>query len=160
MSLVDRWVRYLSLKDDAQALMRLNAIEIRRNLALLNALRLDDKTDQSDPDYVQIVRVLETGALESLFAIGPKEAKAREMLSQRADVKGEGDKGEKDDADLPAELLLRIYVRVTAMQKLASIVAAGGALRDIRWRTRLKNLEGDLRQATKALDLALTAKKS
>jgi len=155
LSLLDRWAQYLNLKADAQALIRLNAIECRRNLALLNALRLEDTSTQTDPDFLQIAKLLETEALESLYAIGPKENKARVLLSQRVDPKN-GDS--QDDADLPGELLLRIYVRITAMQKLVGLVRAGDGLRDIRWRTRLKNLESDLRQAVTALDITLTQK--
>ena len=98
--------------------------------------------------------VLETEALESMFAIGPKETKAREILSQRVEVT-EAD----GDEDLPAELLLRIYVRITAMQKLLSFSRAGRGLRDIRWRTRLKNAESDLREAVRGLDRVLSEKK-
>lgn len=157
LSLFERWGQYLNLKADAQALIRLNAVECRRNLALLNALRLKDTSSQMDPDFLQVVRLLETAALESLFAIGPRESKAHALLSKR--VEAGSDDAQNDDADLPNELLLRIYVRITAMQKLAGLVRTGEGLRDIRWRTRLLNLGSDLRVAVAGLDDTLTQKK-
>jgi hypothetical protein len=153
-SLFDRWRHYLSLRDEGEALVRLSAIECRRNLGLLSALRLDETASQSDPDFPAVAELLETSALEALFAVGPAEKRARELLSQTPEAEGE-DK----EPDLPAELLLRIYVRITAMQKLLTLVRAGKGLRDLRWRTRLLNLKSDLRQAVGLLDSTLRARK-
>ena len=154
--LFDRWRQYLSLRSDAEALVRLVAIECRRNLALLNALRLSELAEQSDPDFLTVAELLETEALEALFAIGPKEAKAREILAQRIDTTLVDD---EPDEDLPSELLLRIYVRITAMQKLLRLSRLGNGLRDIRWRTRLRNAARDLREAVSGLDRALSERK-
>ncbi len=154
-SLFDRFRGYLSLRSDAEALVRLVAIECRRNLALLSALRLDSLEEQNDPDFLAVADLLETEALESLFAIGPKESKARELLAQRAnEIPPNG-----AEEALPAELLLRIYVRMTAMQKLRRLSRAGQGLREIRWRTRLANVERDLREAAQTLDRVLSERK-
>lgn len=154
-SLFERWRQYLALRGDAEALVRLVAIECRRNLAVLSALRLDS-AEQSDPDLLAVAAVLESEALESLFAVGPKENKARKILAQPAAPSKVADDA---DEDLPGELLLRIYVRLTAMQKLLRLPRVGAALREIRWRTRLSNVESDLRTAVAGLDRVLSEKK-
>jgi hypothetical protein len=132
-SLFDRWRDYRAVRQEASALIRLLYLECRRNLALLDALKLDGAQD--DADYVEVAHALETAILEQVFLVGEKQTKVLEHLRK----KPEG--AEDEDAHDAPDALMRLYVRVTALQKIASLSAKGHALRSINYRKRLENVK-------------------
>lgn len=133
----DRWQEHRKLRQDAEALHRLLQLECRRNLALLGALRPDDDS-QDDPAYRHVAKQLEVDILEQLFLPGKASLTMLERLEKATEDPAQ-DEDPPDQTD-PTGLLMRLYVRIVTVQKLADMPVEGDALRRIRFRTRLDNI--------------------
>ncbi len=142
--LFDRWQQYREAREDAAALVRLLYIECRRNLALLDALNLDGSQD--DPDYVNVAQGLETAILEQVFMTGEKQTKALDKIRQQTASSSEEIPVNTTDA------LMRLYVKITTVQKISRLDADGKALKAIHYRTRLKNVKQQLLQIIPELE--------
>jgi hypothetical protein len=157
--LYERWREMQGLRKDAEALRRLMLLECRRNLALLEALKLDGDAAQDDPALKHVAQELEVKVLEQLFLPGKGAAKMlaeleavdRELLEASDHDELEAGQPEREGAD-SMSLLMRLYVRCVAVQKLARLPAEGEALRAIRFRTRLANIRRWNRSLVPALD--------
>jgi hypothetical protein len=143
----ERWEAYKSLRNEKASLRHLLSLELRRNLALLGAVRLDDG-EQDGPALRAIAAELETDILEQVFAPTKAAADVRKELDQ-----AEEPKPSEDDGPTTKSLLMNLYVRVTAVQKLAALPADLGGLRKIQFRTRLRHVAETYRALVARVDV-------
>ncbi len=134
--LYERYLQWQGARDDAEALEKLLCLELRRNLALLDALRLDD-APQDSAAFLETAKLLETEVLEQVFLPGKGSLRLRQRLDER-ELENEQD----DDGDsVPmTNFLMRLYVRIIAIQKVAALPQDAQGLRKIRYGTRLCNI--------------------
>jgi hypothetical protein len=140
--LYERYQQWVDARQDAEALTRLLCLELRRNLALLDALRLDDAPEDS-PAFLEACRLLETEVLEQIFLPGKGSARLRGRLDEVSD-----DEQSEDDDSVPlTNHLMRLYVRVIAVQKLSALPQNAEGLRKIRYGERLRRIRSRSAQA-------------
>lgn len=142
----ERWEAYKSLRNEKASLRHLLSLELRRNLALLGAVRLDEG-EQDGAALRAIALELETDILEQVFAPTKAAAAVRDSL----DVTEEPNAG--DDEPSTKSLLMNLYVRVTAVQKLATLPADLDGLRKIQFRTRLRHVADTVRKLVARVDV-------
>ncbi len=137
-SLYERYRQWQGARDDAEALEKLLCLELRRNLALLDALRLDD-APQDSAAFLEAAKLLETEVIEQVFLPGKGSLSLRERLDEQ---ERERDTEQDDDGDsVPmTNHLMRLYVRIVAIQKVAALPQDAQGLRKIRYGTRLCNI--------------------
>lgn len=146
--LFDRWKRAREVGDFREASIRLLAIEIRRNLAVLDALRSD--AAQDDPDYRALAALLDTSVTEQILMAESVSVKVMQKLG-KLELPDEANH-EKGNAEIAADVLTRVYVRIATVQALARVEPRGEALRAIRYRERLHNIRCSLVALLEALD--------
>lgn len=134
-TLWERWEAYRTLRGEQDSLRHLLSLEIRRNLALLDALKLDG--DQDNDALRSIAGELETDVLEQVFAPTKAARSVRETLDE-VDP-------DADEEATAKSVLMNLYVRIIAVQKLARLPKELEGLRDIQYRTRLQNVRRTLR---------------
>lgn len=144
-------VRQLGI--DNTPLRRLFLIECECNLSLIDCLRLEDKeAGQSGPAYWKIASSLETEVLEAILGSGDEESKVFKslksvpLLSPDAGEQADEElREDDDDGQFISEKLRRLYVNAFAVRTAARVfleiddpIISG--MRELRFRTRLKNL--------------------
>lgn len=143
-SVFDRWKKLNDTKIEREVLLKLLYIESRRNLALLDAIRLDGE-EQDDADYLSVAEELETAILEH-YLMGKEDS--RGALAKFVGVLTFAD---EPLSEPPKDTLMSIYVRITALQKICRLPMKGTVLKNIRYRTRLQNLKSSLVELVKFL---------
>jgi hypothetical protein len=131
--LYERYRQWVDAREDAEALEKLLCLELRRNLALLDALRLDDAPQDSSA-FLEAAKLLETEVIEQIFLPGKGSARLRERLDER---EAEGEQDDDGDSVPVTNYLMRLYVRIIAIQKIAALPQDAQGLRKIRYATRL-----------------------
>lgn len=155
-SLWGRWQEYQKLRGNEEALQHLLMLECRRNLALIGAVRLDADTPNDTPAYRLIAAEFESAVLEQLFL--PEKASRNTLDVLRGLSLGKNAE-EPDARELAASnLAMSVYVRMTALQKLARLPTETEGLRAIRYRQRLEHLRDDLLSIVQALELHIAAR--
>ena len=163
-----KWFREAGL--DTSTIKRLVLIECRKNLALLEPLNLNDESVAQDaPAIIAVARRIEFASLEALLATDDKANKTLEELrdlplQQRDEDSDLGVIPKKQPADKPVsvgERIIRLYVRMNSLRTFAEIWSEGeakrlGGVREIRFRTRLKNLRDTLLKIESALSGSAT----
>lgn len=141
-NLVDRWTRAKNANLDAAAVVRLLLLEARRNREILNvAVGAKDSLPISALWHVPLV--LQSDVIETV--LGQGQAASHALLAVRklsvSDV-ADGQDG--------VDFLTNIYVRLVALQGLATLNRSGG-LAKVKIALRLKNLRADLDQLVRVL---------
>jgi len=146
--LYERYRQWIDARNDAEALTKLVCLELRRNLALLDALRIDDAPEDSEA-FLEASKLLETEVLEQIFLPGKGSAKLRESLDGQ-----DKDDDEDDDGDsVPmTNHLMRLYVRIIAVQKLAALPQGAQGLRKIRYGQRLRHIRARAAEALQRIE--------
>jgi hypothetical protein len=145
-------------------LLRMFLIECEYNLALVACVRLDEgSVSQSDRAYLEVARRLETKALEAVLGSTDAGSKAFKALGSIEIVQQEEETGEPlasvGAVTVPpsvAERLRRLYVNTSAVRVAAEILLqlppdAAAGLRNIQFRTRLRNLVASFRTVAESL---------
>jgi len=145
-------------------LLRMFLVECECNLALMACVRLDDNSvSQSDRAYLEVARRLETKALEAVLGITDAGSKAFKTLAGIEIVQQEEEMDEPHASagavTVPlsvAERLRRLYVNTSVVRVAAEILLelppnAASGLRNIQFRTRLRNLVASLRTIAESL---------
>jgi hypothetical protein len=147
--LYERYRQWVDARNDADALTKLVCLELRRNLALLDALRIDDDPEDSEA-FLEASKLLETELLEQIFLPGKGSARLRERL----DEPQKDDDEPEDDADsVPmTNHLMRLYVRIIAVQKLAVLPQGARGLRKIRYGQRLRHIRARTAEALERIE--------
>jgi hypothetical protein len=147
--LYERYRQWVDARNDAEALTRLVCLELRRNLALLDALRIDDAPEDSAA-FLEATKLLETELLEQIFLPGKGSARLRERLDEPKD--GE-DEAEDDGDSVPmTNHLMRLYVRIIAIQKLAALPQDAEGLRKIQYGRRLRHIRARAAEALERIE--------
>lgn len=131
---------------DHEAIRRLLYVEARQNLALLGTLKLDDSVPQQDLALRKAALLLSSQGLEGVVAAGGTAAKAFEKL-QSVTVSDEGEEDPEVNSPI-TDTMSRLLVRLVNVRQLAAIYeeldaqdgASPAGLRNIRFRTRLRNI--------------------
>ncbi|HEV8246823.1 MAG TPA: hypothetical protein VGP93_13690 [Polyangiaceae bacterium] len=141
--LYERFRQWQDARDDAEALEKLVCLELRRNLALLDALRLED-APQDSAAFLEAAKLLESEVLEQVFLPGKGSSRLRERLDRRA---ADSDPDDDGDSVPVTNYLMRLYVRIVAIQKIAALSQEAQGLRKIRYGTRLCNIQSRAAQS-------------
>lgn len=147
--LYERYRQWVDARNDAEALTKLVCLELRRNLALLDALRLDDAAEDSEA-FLEATKLLETELLEQIFLPGKGAARLRERLDAPRDQ--DGDEDEDGDSVPMTNHLMRLYVRIVAIQKLAALPQDAEGLRKIRYGRRLRHIRARAAEALERIE--------
>jgi len=147
--LYDRYRQWVDARNDVEALTGLVCLELRRNLALLDALRIDDAPEDSAA-FLQATQLIETEVLEQIFLPGKGSARLRERL----DAPSAKDRDAEDDDDsVPmTNHLMRLYVRIIAVQKLSALPQDAQGLRRIRYGQRLRHIRARAAEALERIE--------
>jgi hypothetical protein len=146
-------------------LLRMFLIECEYNLALVACVRLDDVSmSQSDRAYMEIARRLETKALEAVLGSTDAGSKAFKALGGIEIIQQEEEADEPRLASVGVvtvppsvgERLRRLYVNTSVVRVAAEIHLelpphAASGLRNIQFRTRLRNLVASFRTVAESL---------
>jgi len=140
--LAERWGKALDPEQDVQALVRVATLEARRNLAILD-LVVGQGAAIPPASLWDIPGMLQTEALQVVLGQG--------LLTQQAfagvrRLKAT-DAGTTPDA---ADVLTHIYVRIAALQALASVPRRQD-LKQLRIRSRLTTLHTDFSRVVAVL---------
>jgi hypothetical protein len=122
---------------EARALLRLFALELRHNIAMIDTLRGDADDPQWSEGAIAVAKSLQNEALSMVFLPQDKYRKLHAAIA-RLKLPEDGD-GVRESAQATLESL---WVRVRNVQALGRIGGAAPPLgmRDIRLRQRLLNL--------------------
>lgn len=140
--MLDRWVRAKNANVDAGAVVRLLLLEARRNREILN-VAVGAKESLPVSALWRVPLVMQSDLLE--FVLGQGEVANQALVAVR-----KANLSDADDAQDGVDFLTNIYVRMVALQGLASLNQQEG-LSEVRIELRLKNLRADLSQLIKAL---------
>ena len=166
-SVLNRFTMIRQLAIAKEPLQRLFLVECECNIALLACLRLDDESaGQSGAAYWMIASSLETGVLEAILGSGDEESKVFTslktipLLSHDAGEQADKDIGEGGKDEVVSEKLRRLYVnvysvRASAKVHLEIVKPKDSGMRDMRFRTRLKNLRKVYLEVSNSLKKAL-----
>lgn len=151
-NVIEKITEWRRLRHDVKTQMRLFYLECQRNLALLDAVNLENgtkkkKIDTADQDYLDIAQCLETEILEMTFLTGEKNNRFfRKLCLEVNDLDDVEEEEESDKSSNKNETIITravyLYIRIHTLKKLARIPNSGKALKKIRFRTRLKNIRG------------------
>ncbi|HVJ17733.1 MAG TPA: hypothetical protein VM686_20065 [Polyangiaceae bacterium] len=147
--LYERYRQWTDARNDAEALTKLVCLELRRNLALLDALRIDDAPEDSAA-FLEASKLLETEVLEQIFLPGKGSARLRERLDEPQD--DNDDEADDGDAVPMTNHLMRLYVRIIAIQKLSALPQDAPGLRKIQYGRRLRHIRARASEALQRIE--------
>ncbi len=149
--LYERYRQWVDARNDAEALTKLVCLELRRNLALLDALRIDDAPEDSAA-FLEASKLLETEVLEQIFLPGKGSARLRERLDGSNEEDDADDEADDGDSVPMTNHLMRLYVRIIAIQKLAAIPQDAPGLRKIQYGRRLRHIRARAAEALERIE--------
>jgi hypothetical protein len=156
--------------------MHLLYLECKHNLALLDALRLNQTGEPIEDSgagktFLQVAGYLQTGVMEHILAdcsrftatldvpyelYPPLDKDVNEEQHVVSDKKEAEQTNKKPQIDSIKHHLLNVYVKIVSLQSIATMDEAGESLRNIRYHVRLRNIKKLLLGITRALDCQLT----
>jgi hypothetical protein len=161
-SILDRFTVIRRLGIDEVPLQRLFLIECECNISILACLDLDSESNiQSGMSYWAIATSLKTDVLETILGSGDEQSKAFKALKTMPLLKLEVDADQEIDESgakkmVVSKKLRRLYVNAFAVRTAAKVFMQEinpneSGMREIRFRTRLKNLNKAYLQVAKSL---------
>jgi hypothetical protein len=136
-----RWLEFERLRHDEKALAHVLLLELRRNLSLIDVLRLDDDEAQDSDGFRIVATGLETEVLEQLFM---PDKYSRALLEELSKIELSDDEGDLGSSVPVKNVLMSLYVRMTSLKKLAELPRDLDGVRRIHYRTRLHRIQLDL----------------
>jgi len=159
----DRLNKWKQLEKDGHAKTRLLYLECRRNLALIDCMKLGDQNENgSAADLLNTAGLLETEILEMIFMDSEKGNKFFELLSksvaQKNDDGNDEVTGDPDGIKIKGkgkksiiEAAMFAYIRISLIKKLSSLTPNSSILDNINLKTRLKNIRNAILSIVKKL---------
>ena len=142
VSMIQQFNNWKQLRKDIDAVIRLLYLESMRNVNLLESLDFEKRNIKTDDDgFKKISLMLETDVLDLLFLEGRKSSKLFRIMEKMSDLELE----EEDDFTAgngrhTLNALSFIYIKIWTLKKLIVLDTKGRALKNIRYRSRIKNI--------------------
>lgn len=157
----DRGKEWKALEKDVHAKTRLLYLECRRNLALIDCMKLENKDKTiSAADLLTIAGLLETNIIEMIFMDSEKGNKFFDILAKSVDQKygNENDEVTGDPHEIKGKgeksiikTAMFAYVRISLIKKLSSLPPKSKILDNIKLKTRLINIRDAMLSIVKKL---------
>ena len=147
---IDRYGKWKQLGDDVVAKIRLLYLECRRNLALLDCLRMEKgrMTKTESAALLKIIPLLDTSIIEMAFMDDQKGKKLFELLNKEVDlklteertIKGKKQTGNAKRRPTRIKVAMRIYTSVKVLEGLSRLNADEKMLRKLDYKRRISNI--------------------
>ena len=147
---IDRYGKWKQLGDDVDAKIRLLYLECRRNLALLDCLRMEKgrMTKTESAALLKIIPLLDTSIIEMAFMDDQKGKKLFELLNKEVDlklteertIKGKKQTGNAKRRPTRIKVAMRIYTSVKVLEGLSRLNADEKMLRKLDYKRRISNI--------------------
>ena len=147
---IDRYSKWKQLGDDIDAKIRLLYLECRRNLALLDCLRMEKgrMTGTESAALLKIIPLLDTSIIEMVFMDDQKGKKLFELLNKEVDlklneertIKIERQAGKIKQRQTRIKVAMYIYTSVKVLEGLSRLNADEKMLRKLDYKRRISNI--------------------
>ena len=147
---IDRYSKWKQLGDDIDAKIRLLYLECRRNLALLDCLRMEKgrMTKTESAALLKIIPLLDTSIIEMVFMDDQKGKKLFELLNKEVDlklneertIKIERQAGKIKQRQTRIKVAMYIYTSVKVLEGLSRLNADEKMLRKLDYKRRISNI--------------------
>ena len=147
---IDRYSKWKQLGDDVDAKIRLLYLECRRNLALLDCLRMEKgrMTKTESAALLKIIPLLDTSIIEMAFMDDQKGKKLFDLLNKEVDlklteertIKSEKQAGKIKRRQTRIKVAMRIYTSVKVLEGLSRLNADEKMLRKLDYKRRISNI--------------------
>lgn len=151
------WTIQLQLSGSAEAVLRMLYLECRYNLAVLEALNFDHSATRGEHAFRAAAQHLQTVVMANIFSTAGESKKALSILKQEvelqlADGDAKGTSRIKHVSILSACVF--VHVRVQALNSISNFARreVGRGVRQIRFKTRLLNVQAAIAQIANALE--------
>ncbi|HCU67996.1 MAG TPA: hypothetical protein DGF30_01940 [Desulfomicrobium sp.] len=148
---IDRYSKWKQLGDDVDAKIRLLYLECRRNLALLDCLRMEKgrMTGTESAALLKIIPLLDTSIIEMAFMDDQKGKKLFELLNKEVDlklteertIKSEKQAGKIKRRQTRIKVAMHIYTSVKVLEGLNRLNTDGKMLKRLDYKKRISNIK-------------------
>jgi hypothetical protein len=147
----DRYQRWKLLGKDVDAKLRLFYLECRRNLSLLDCIKMKNEAGAfiNDKELLKTARLLNVDVLELVFMDGEKSHHLFEILSSPSGFQCE--EWEEMEANTPSDnlskkrtllqLAMFVYVRIMVLKDIAELKDGQTTLKNMKYGVRLSNIK-------------------
>lgn len=121
-------------------------LECKINLALIDTVKINSTNDEvytQDGGFKSIIKSLNTQYIE-LFLL---ELKINELIKKemnKIDLSDQSNNNELNrinKKETVLQLIFKLYVKITSLQQIVKIENGGDAIKKIRFKTRLRNIQ-------------------
>lgn len=147
---IDRYSKWKQLGDDVDAKIRLLYLECRRNLALLDCLRMEKGRAKGTESaaLLKIIPLLETSIIEMAFMDDQKGKRLFDILNKEIDLNPGKKPAAKDNTETMKDkkrktrikVAMSIYASVKTLEGLTKLNADAKMLKKIDYRRRIENI--------------------
>ncbi len=121
-------------------------IECKINLAIIDTVKISSKNDKvytQDEGFISIINSINTQYFELfILELNNNEFIQKEMID--IDFNNQSNNKELniiDKKETVLQLIFNLYVKIKSLQQIVKIKNGGNALKNIRFKTRLKNIQ-------------------